>query len=423
MKEDYLHYIWRLKKFDHKELYTSDQSKLELMSYGTWNHDAGPDFLDGSIRLETSLVFGHIEIHVQSSDWYVHKHQGDPKYDLCILHVVWEEDEIIYQNGRRIPCLELKNRISKKTLKQYYQLKQQVQFIPCERMIKDVDREIINLWVERMAIERLEHKVENFDKTLAALNGDWETLMYQSIAYYLGANKNKNAMLHLVQKVPNKLIQRYRNRPSIIEAILFGQGGFLHRNFKDDYPNQLKQDYQFLRQKYTLTPILPQMWNFFRMRPVSFPPIRISQFASFLVDNPNPFNAFLEAASLSEARTLLAMIASDYWDNHYVFDKQSTPKIKTIGMSMIDVLLINAIIPLLFFYGKVRNKSNQKDKAIYWQEQIKSEQNKIIKGFSALNFESKSAFQSQGLLQLKSQYCVQKRCLECAIGNAVLKIN
>ena len=88
MKEEFLHYIWKFKLFDFKNLRTISNKNLEIISSGLPNFDGGPDFEECKISIDRLTWFGSVEIHVKSSDWLLHKHSEDKKYHQIILHVV-----------------------------------------------------------------------------------------------------------------------------------------------------------------------------------------------------------------------------------------------------------------------------------------------------------------------------------------------
>ena len=93
MREDLLHYIWKNGKIPFAGLYTSRRKPLHIISLGIHNYNSGPDFFHAKLEIDGQLWAGNVEIHVKSSDWYVHQHDTDTNYDNVILHVVWEEDE------------------------------------------------------------------------------------------------------------------------------------------------------------------------------------------------------------------------------------------------------------------------------------------------------------------------------------------
>jgi len=133
------------------------------------------------------------------------------------------------------------------------------------------------------------------------------------------------------------------------------------------------------------------------------------------------FSKIKEAESKKEVNNWLDVTANDYWHYHYRIDELSAFKKKKLGSTMVDNIIINTVCPLLFAYGNYHDEQRYKDKGMRWLEQTGSETNSITKGFLQAGIENKTAFDSQALIELKNEYCNKKRCLECSVGNVLLK--
>lgn len=420
MKEDFLHFVWKNKKFKLNKLRSTNGETIEILSFGHWNHDAGPDFLEAEIKIDSQIWVGHVEIHVHASEWLQHKHQLDKKYNQTILHVVYEEDKKIYNNGDLLPCLILKNRILPHTLKHYTNLKSAPTFIPCENLIHRVKSEDKSIWIENLALERLKMKSNKHLEMLEWVKGDWESLFFRQTAYYLGASKNKDQMLQMANHIPIHLVRKHCDKSRILEALFFGQAGLLARDFIDDYPNLLKKEYKFMQMKYKLQAVNPQIWNFFRLRPANFPTIRIAQLSSIYSNFSNPFQQLVGCKTITELEELLSCVANKYWDTHYLFDKESSFKIKTLGSERIHLIIINVLIPMIFAFATKTSNSILLNKARKWLENLEPEKNKWLTEYGKLGFNANSSLRSQGILELYHQYCLKKKCLQCSIGNTIL---
>ena len=182
----------------------------------------------------------------------------------------------------------------------------------------------------------------------------------------------------------------------------------------------LQKEYQFLQSKYNIQPIQLPLFSL-RMRPGNFPTIRLAELAMLVHESAHLFSKIKEAASAKEIKYFFEVTANDYWHYHYQFDETSTFKTKKIGATMIDNIIINTVAPVLFAYGNYLNENKYKDKALQCLEEIGAEKNLITKGFQQLHIENKNAWDSQALIELKNEYCIKKRCLECSVGNSILK--
>lgn len=423
MKEELLHYVWKTKSFPFMNLVSTEGFKLQIDHFGYYNLNSGPDFLEGGISILGTKWRGHIEIHVQSSEWIKHNHQVDAAYDNVILHVVWEEDEIIYRkDGSRIPCLELKELIPYSLLISYNRFSERKESISCSYELLNDDTSLFFLQLNRMTIERLEEKCHPISIELENNNQDWSQLLFTMIAKSLGLKVNAMAMESLSRSIPIKLISKHSDQLFQLEALLYGQAGMLSKSWENVYPNALRKEFNFMKKKYGLNPNSGKEWKLMRMRPNSFPTIRISQLASFYYKNPNLHSMIINAESIEEIIELFEVSASAYWDSHFLFDRSSSDrKEKKIGRSTIEAIIINGIVPFLFSYGQSRSDDKMLEKAIYFLEALPCEKNVIMRHWKAYDIFPENAFQSQALIQLKKNYCDKKRCLECSFGNKVLK--
>ncbi|MFT5169222.1 MAG: hypothetical protein ACI8P3_004470 [Saprospiraceae bacterium] len=422
MKEDFLHYLWRMRKFDHIALKTTDGETINIQSTGAHNLDAGPDFSNARIQIGDMLWAGNVEIHIKASEWYSHKHQNDKAYDNVILHVVFDEDQPVFRkNGERIPCLEIKKRVPAKVATIYQKLQSNELWIPCQHQFSQVPEITKNLWLDRLLVERLESKTIDVVRSLERNKNNWEETFYQFLAKGFGVKVNTEPFEQLAKSLPMIILSKHKTSLIQLEALLFGQSGMLENTFEEEYPIRLQKEYAFLRKKHRLNPIPGESWKFMRMRPANFPSIRIAQFATLVYQSAHLFSKILAAKNVKELENMFEVKISNYWQTHYIFDKLSIKRNKALGKNSIHLLIINTIIPFLFLYGKMNSNEGLKEKALQLLEAISPEQNAIISEWKKLGADPKSAYQTQALLQLKKHYCDKKNCLNCSIGYAILK--
>lgn len=423
MNEKLLHFIWKFRLFEQNNLQTTEGEKVELVHAGTYNTDAGADFQNAKIRIGKTLWAGNIEIHINSKDWFTHKHDKDASYNNVILHVVYESGDKIAarQNGDTIPTLKLKTRVNTNTLYRYEELAKRKAWIPCAKFFKEVDEFTIKNFLERLLIERLESKVEQINLLLEQSGNDWENVMFQMIARYFGASINKEPFFLLAKSLPVKVWAKHQNDLLQMEALLFGQAGFLEEKHDDDYPNQLRKEYLYLKRLHNLQPLKKQVWKFLRLRPSSFPTLRLAQLAALMHKKVKLFSKVVDAKNAKAVHQLLEVEVSGYWQQHYLFDKPSKKVNSHLGSVMKNILLINAVAPVLFAYGKYKDDDAHCDKAISLLENCEAESNSIITGWKKMNVVAANAHETQSLIQLKNEYCDRFNCLNCAIGTKILK--
>jgi uncharacterized protein DUF2851 len=423
MTEDLLHFIWQYKLLKPVSYYTTQNNRLEINRCGEHNKDAGPDFTNARIKIDDTEWAGTVEIHKKSSDWFVHHHDTNKAYDNVILHVVYEHDKDIYNSKKQlIPCLELKPILIDDVISRYENLYQSKQQIPCGSLFNEVAAITRESCLERMLFERLEAKTDFIKELYHFTKHNWEETFYLLLFKNFGFHTNSDAFLQIAKTIPLTVLLKHANSPIQVEALLFGQSGLLNSTLKDKYGKDLLKEYEYLKHKYSLTPI-PHHLKFLRLRPQNFPTIRIAQLANFVAKYQHTFSKIIESNSVNEVKKLFSITVSDYWQSHYVFDEESPFKEKDLGNSSIENIIINTVCPLLFFYGKEKQDDSIIDKAIKWYDELKPERNKYIKLFEELKFKPKHAGHSQALLQLYANYCSPKKCLSCNIGVGILSKN
>jgi len=424
IKEDFLHYVWKLKKFNHSELSCTIGKNISIVDYGSHNHDSGPDFFNARITIDSVTWVGNVEMHILSSDWTKHGHSSDTAYENVILHVVFEEDvPILDENGNKISCLELKNKLYSSDLKKYRLLQLNKNWVPCSPHLNSISRISKINAIENAALSRLSYKAQYIKNVLDATNTNWERSFIIILFRYFGANINGDAFEMLAKSIDPHVLEKEKNEEINLEALLFGQAGLLQENQADEYPNRLYFIYQYQKRKYGLRSIPPSTWKFLRMRPVSFPTIRISQLASLLFKNRTLFDKVRDAASVKQLHEFFSCSSSRYWNDHYLFDKKSKTIKKTLSSAFRDKILINVVAPFYFIYAFYKNDDFFKTKAVSLWEDIKFEKNRIIDKWGENGIKAMSALDSQGLIELKKGFCDKKQCLRCPIGYEIMNSN
>lgn len=394
---------------------------IVIYSLGLLNTDSGPDFFNAKIKIGEQLWAGNVELHVKSSDWFLHGHEQDNAYDSVILHVVWEHDTDVFRSDNSIlATLALKHFVAPDLLIKYRKLfKAKQKWINCETNFYTVNTFVISNWMERLYFERLERKAKQIQVLLHETNNDWEAVCFAMLAKNFGLKVNGDAFYSLAKSVDFSIIRKTQSDIVQLEALFFGQAGFLTESVENSYYKMLVNEYGFLKQKFSLKreSVLPI--KFFRLRPANFPTIRLSQLAQLYVLHKNLFSKIIEVNTLNNFYKLFNIKATEFWTSHYTFSKVSPVSVKSLSRSFIDLLLINTIIPLKFSYASARD-NDVSASILKLIQSIKPENNSIVTAFNYLKPVAKTAMDSQALLELKTQYCNKNRCLQCAVGNALL---
>src|SRR4051812_10239725 len=416
MTERLLQFIWQFQYFNLSDLRLTSGESLQIICPGQFNTNQGPDFLEAKIRIGETTWAGNVELHMNEEDWIRHAHQEDPNYSNIVLHVIWRQSQV----SVGLPTLDLSDKVPKFLLSRYEELMFSTSYVPCAHSLETVSSIVWHGWKERLVVERMERRAQMITHYLQESNDHWEEVFWWMLARNFGMKVNAEAFEAVAKSLPVHLLSRHKNQIHQLEGFLFGQAGLLNRKFKEDYPQMLKKEYQFYKKKYKLQPISEPI-HLLRMRPGNFPTLRLAQLAMLIHHSLHLFSLIREVNSINEIRSSFQVTANDYWHYHYLFDETSAFKEKRLGDDMVNNILINTIIPVLFAYGHHNKINHFKTKAIHWMENVPAEKNTITRSWETLLIPNKNAWDSQALIELKHQYCDVKRCLECPIENQLLK--
>lgn len=416
--EKLLHFIWQGSRFDIRDLRTRCGKQIHILHPGVLNHDQGPDFLGARLKIDGVEWYGHVELHVDGQDWYRHRHQTDSRYNSCILHVVHtpSREAPILENGVELPELVIGDRIDAGMYARYHLLQLSQEKIPCQNQIKGIDPMRIQHWLDRLSIERMEEKAGRFQQTLTDAVYDWEQVLWEEIAGFLGGPVNQHAFRDLAKRVPAKVMTRASRSTTYLESLLFGAAGMLPGS-GDEYIETLRENWKFLQEKHHIKPFQEQI-RFLRMRPQAFPTLRLSQIATLWYELGSLI--FLLESDGIDRFLKMEIPTSGYWNTRYRFGEETKARAKKLGQSQKAILIVNVLLPMGWLYQIAHGRENPFD----WMEKIlmklPAEKNKHTRVFTDLGLANTRALQSQAMIQLHKQYCLQRRCLDCHLGQHLL---
>lgn len=420
MTEKLLHFIWQFQYFNKTILQTEEGEELIILNQGTLNTNQGPDFLNATIQLNAIILVGNIELHVNTSDWTKHKHNNDENYNNVILHVVWNNDKQIITNQSSISTLELKNIVAKILLDRYQNLMQANKGIACKKFLPVLNSLQWLAFKESLVAERLEEKSKKIVQLLTQNKQHWEEVFWWLLAANFGNKINKDCFQEIAQTIQVNVLAKHKNQLQQLEALLFGQANLLNSAIEDDYYILLQKEYKFLQHKYQLKKVNYSVL-FHRLRPANFPTIRLAQLAKLISNSSHLFSKILVIDKLTELKFLFQVTANDYWHYHFNFSEKSAYQPKSLGNQMIENIIINTVVPMLFAYGLYNKEEHYKTKAIEWLQALSPEKNSVITEWKNTEITAQTAFDTQALLQLNKFYCTKLNCLSCAVGVKILR--
>lgn len=424
-QENFLQVVWKYQYFDKNQLATTDELALVVKKIGFHNFHEGPDFSESHIKIADLDHFGHVEIHLKSSDWKAHAHSSDGRYDSVILHVVWEHDEDVRRSdGTVIPTLELKGKVYLDVLRNFERLISSKQDILCSEDLGQVEDIIRFSMLEKCLVERFVQKSKLVQDILRETRGDWEETTYRWLFYNFGFKANNHLMLKLAASLPYATVKRHSGQPLIQEALMMGQAGFLNAAAEDDYTRFLQREYTFYRGKYCLKPaVYPSEWKFMRVRPTNYPTVRLAQVVAILHHSPNLFSSILESSTdMDTFRYQFNFEISRYWQYHYHFGKPTSKRQnRSLSSDIISLLAINFMVPLWYAYGQFMDDMGWRERCFDLLQEVHAERNHITQKFEVHQWKAQNAFDSQGMIGLHNNYCMKRKCLECKIGQNLLR--
>jgi hypothetical protein len=426
MKEEFLHYLWKYNLYDPEKLVDGSGNIIKVIRPGEYNRDSGPDFFNARISLDRTVWAGNIEIHTRSSHFDTHGHQNDQAFDNVILHVVAENDKKVF-NSKGDEILTAAISFDPELYERYISLINNPYIIACQDNIKEIDTFLMRHWLNSLLIERLRNKSELISRIYEETGNDWEETFYRLLSRYFGFRINTGPFEMLASALPFRIIRKHSDNLFQIEAMLFGTAGMLEEGlFKDalsdEYYRSLIKEYKILSAKYSLKPIHGWLWKFSRLRPANFPTVRISQLAAMLSVTGGLFSRVLESYGIIQLKELFEVTASQYWDDHFIFGKKTRTIGKNTGSQAVCIFLINAVIPVIFVYGKIRGNNKICERALSFLEEMSAEENSILDEWREAGIEAESAFYSQALIQLRNEYCKKRRCLDCRVGSKLVSL-
>jgi hypothetical protein len=405
MKEEYLHYLWKMKRIPFHLMHLQDGSLFRVISSGLHNeNNDGPDFYDARIEIDGLIWVGPVELHVKSSDWYLHKHQFDSAYDNVILHVVYEDNQPVYQNDRLIPSLELKSIIDPIHFSNYFKLKNGFKnLLTCSPHLHSINEIYISSTIDRALVSRMERKLA--DIIQMGMNEPSEVL-YRLIAKAFGSKVNQLPFEELTIRLPYSLLRQLNKRKRKL-AIEYASGLF--------HPNRISE---FLNEERNLRDIASlnigsvnnKSWKFAGVRPTGFPTIRIQQFSAFM----NYFN--IDEISLEVSPNELLNLIENAIAK---VNNQLTGHLK-ISKALGELIIINAFVPFLIWLAKSIERPDITQSGIELLRLLSPESNAIISLWKQYGIIPKNAQESQGLIELYNEHCLKKKCLSCGVGNKIL---
>lgn len=384
--ERLLHCIWSEQLF--RKVLQLNGKDLAISSPGWWNLEAGPDFRNAELYLDGVRLAGDVEIHLNSGDWYSHRHHLDPRYNQVVLHVVLYQSQrsCVTQNGRSILELEMKDYLMEEL--ELLQKKIPVYEFPfgpqnnvrlCRKFIEEQDESAIERILDSAGESRMQRKKEQYQKLLQQT--DFTQAFYESLMEGMGYKQSRFAFRELAKRVPIRELLKHDipNRHGIdaMASILLGTAGLLQdlSQIRLDPPDKETAAYVdklFEHWKRSSSEFRPRTlvgfcWYPSSTRPANFPARRLTAVAAFFHYHGSDLLPLLLAPlhQLDPTKRgmrlvwkrwleLFAKPIHLYWSYHYQFErKKLSVPVRLIGKERGRILTVNVVLPALLSHAAI----------------------------------------------------------------------
>src|SRR5437868_2676397 len=418
-----------------KEFVSTNGDQIEIIQFGVWNREAGPDFRDAAIRINGGEpIPGSVEIDLLDRSWETHGHATNPAFEATVLHVFVERSDRDFftrtESNRNVPqvCIDLA------TLPEAFNAN-----VPlarpgrCQAPLKHLPEERVCSMLDGAAQFRLRQKANRIRNKIDAHGRD-ETL-FQEIASALGYKENKLPFTLLAQRLPLQLL---RENVRDCEALLFGGAGFLETSDLDVYKKSAREyvrqlwdrwwPYRDELQRF----ILPaNTWRLSSTRPLNHPQRRLAALA-ILARDWSRLQRASGKTSVAAANDFFQGLEHRFWNFHYTLTAAaSAKKMALIGESRVADILANVLFP---FWVAHHTEPSTPSSTRLWEEYAKLParlSNRRLETAATRLFGNdprrqeflKTVAHQQGLLQIYEDFCMQDNsdCAQCPFPEQMAK--
>ncbi|MGK7368755.1 MAG: DUF2851 family protein [Candidatus Halalkalibacterium sp. M3_1C_030] len=383
--EELLHWIWKTSRLDSECLKTVSGEPVTVYEPGKPNIADGPDFLNARIQIGDLEWFGDVEIHWQTNDWNLHRHQHDTNYNRVVLHAVWNHDEstALRQDQTVIPTIQIRNYLSG-NLQSFLEQYRKPEHLPCSAHLTYISHKAFEKQLELAKRQYFEQKVDKllklWDPSLPPSRA-WQKMLATGLFDSLGISHNRRPLRKLcIDLYP--LLENAASKNDLISLALFKSG--------IDSEIQAEQN----------------DWNHKGSRPANHPKVRIKQAASYLWEiNCIPFKKMLKGDP-----ELL-------WEG-FNLNKSDAG---TPGKQTKKILFSTVWLPSFFILGNIFGSRFLKNRSYeLWEKHESVIPKNLLEPFLSLDVPASVYEKTLGSVYQLSAYCKPRHCNKCKVFKSVI---
>ena len=417
-----IYYVWQHRLLKRKELYTTDGKKAEIIDYGSWDEECRI-VRNAKVRIGNKMLSGNILLECNNKEMKGENMKG--KGDNIILKVTLNgNDNAGYE-------LDSTNRLLLKCddslIEEYDAMEKRERRLYCYEVMTELEDVVLHSLMSRLLMERIEEKAANIEKVFKASDCKWDDTLFRIITRSFGFGIQGNIFEEWASMLDMKALAKHRDNEIQVEAIMFGQAGLLHeesipyyyrRNaICSTYFRNLQREYRFLSRKFGLKEMDYRKWGTSN----ATPHVRIARLATLYFGQKASMSSIAACNTTAELYRILEAPLHGYWHNHTCFGGTETSGNGVMRPRHCDIIIINAVVPILFIYGKRHRDLALCSKAEDLLHFMRSEENGIVRRWKEKGMEIDCAADSQALLQLNKKYCSACNCKNCHFAYHYIK--
>ncbi len=406
---------------------STDGREVEIVQFGTWNREAGPDFEGAAVRVDGEVKRGSIEFDLTDRSWEAHGHSINPAFDDAVLHVFVNASEHTFFTRTRSNRNVLQVRVDPNALPDAF-----ASNVPlarpgrCQAPLKDLPEHRVLSVLDAASRFRLERKAARL--RAVAENHSRDEAIFQELATALGYKQNKLPFMLVAQRLR---LTALRAVPERAEALLFGIAGFLDAPDLAKYATDTRAyvrrlwDQWWSSRDATERLILPQnLWRLGGARPLNHPQRRLGALATLVREWTALQKALDSDRPVAAMREFLLQLEHPFWNHHYTLTSDAAAsEMALIGDTRIAEIMANVVFPWLAATGGDAWTDYHKLPARLTNRRLETAVTRLFGDDPRQRKFVRTVVNQQGLLQIYEDFCLQDNsdCAHCPFPEQMQK--
>jgi hypothetical protein len=406
---------------------TTSDEEVEVVQFGTWNREAGPDFSDAAVRINgADPIRGSIEFDLSDRNWETHGHATNPAFDDTVLHVFAHHSTASFfsrtSSHRNVAQVRVDTTLLRESFTANVPLARPGR---CHAPLKDLADERVHSILNAAAQFRLQSKANRLRQIVE--NHGLDQALFEEIATALGYKQNKLPFTLLAQRLP---LARLQEQSADAEALVFGISGFLQAPDLSVYEPETKSYVRALwdrwwphRDRFQRLVLPAKTWRLGGARPLNHPQRRVGALAA-IARQWTTFAKSLGKSDLEQLRGFFVHLQHPFWSLHYTLSSNAAEKpMALVGETRVSEILANVIFPYFAATGAEIWAEYSKLPARLSNRRVETAATRLFGDDARRRAFMKTVAHQQGLLQIYEDFCLQddSDCTQCPFPEQMRK--